>query len=154
MLEYIVVNTESEYQAAAKLFVEYALWLNIDLSFQHFDQELIHIKEMYAPPAGTIILCKNENDFIASVAVRPINKEIAEFKRMFVKTAFHRNGIGQSLLDLAFDFTKKSGYKKIRLDTLDNMIPAMSLYQKNGFYTIPAYYFNPEPNAVYFEKEV
>jgi hypothetical protein len=32
------------------------------------------------------------------------------------------------------------------------MLPAMNLYIKNGFKEIPAYYYNPEPTAVYFEK--
>jgi hypothetical protein len=34
------------------------------------------------------------------------------------------------------------------------MQPAMNLYKENGFKEIPAYYYNPEPTAVYFEKSL
>ena len=69
MIDYIIANTE-EYRQAALLFKEYAAWLNIDLSFQHFDEELLTLKSMYAAPDGGIILCKSGNKFIASAAIR------------------------------------------------------------------------------------
>ena len=63
MPEYILVTKEEEYKAAASLFKEYADWLNIDLCFQNFSEELLQLESMYAPPYGGIILAKNENDF-------------------------------------------------------------------------------------------
>lgn len=152
MPEYIFVSTDDEYNIAVKLFEEYAQWLNIDLSFQNFSEELNRVKSMYGPPKGCIILCKEGLDFVACVAIRPKENDIAELKRMYVKPAYHRKGIGECLLKKSLEFAKKMGYKKIRLDTLNTMTPAMNLYLKNGFYTIPAYYYNPEPTAEYFEK--
>ncbi len=152
MFEYIVVSTEEEYKAAISLFKEYAEWLNIDLSFQNFEAELETIKNMYSSPLGSIILCKNKKNFIACIAIRPKGDLIAEFKRMYVKPNYQRNKIGETLLALSLAFAKNAGYKKVRLDTLNTMTPAMNLYEKNGFYKIEAYYFNPEPTAVYFEK--
>lgn len=154
MFEYVFVSKEEEYVEAQRLFNEYALWLNIDLSFQDFEAELASLRTMYAEPTGCIILCKNEKNPVACVAVRSKEKDIAELKRMYVQPAFQRRGIGDILLKRALDFSKKAGYKKIRLDTLETMTPAMGLYEKNGFYNIPAYYYNPEPNAIYFEKEL
>jgi len=154
MFEYVFVSKEEEYLEAQRLFNEYALWLKIDLSFQNFEEELASLRTMYAEPKGCILLCKHEKNPVACVAVRSKEKDIAELKRMYVQSAFQKRGIGDVLLNMAIDFSKKAGYKKIRLDTLDTMIPAMGLYEKNGFYKIPAYYFNPEPNAVYFEKEL
>lgn len=154
MPEYITVKSDDEYKLAATLFNEYANWLNIDLSFQKFEDELRALKSMYGPSKGTIILCKSENEYIACVAVRPIDGKIAELKRMYVKPAFQRRGIGEKLLELSLSFAKNAGYEKARLDTLNTMTPAMNLYRKNGFYEIPAYYYNPEPTAVYFEIEV
>lgn len=152
MFDYITVTSDQEYREAAKLFVEYAQWLGIDLSFQNFEEELLSLKEMYKQPLGTIILCKKSNEYIGSVGLRPNENDIAELKRMYVKPAFQKLKIGQSLLHLSTEFARAAGYKKIRLDTLNHMTPAMNLYLKNGFYTIPPYYFNPEKNAVYFEK--
>ena len=152
MFNYIVVSKEDEYRIAANLFKEYAAWLGIDLGFQKFEDELLSLRKMYGPPHGTIILCKDDHEFVACVAVRPIDDKIAELKRMYVKPAFQRKGIGEELLRLSLSFAKNAGYEKARLDTLNTMLPAMSLYKKNGFQEIPAYYYNPEPTAVYFEK--
>ncbi len=152
MIEIITATTNEEYTAARKLFSEYATWLNIDLSFQAFEEELIHLKEMYNTPFGAIILARNETDFIGCVAVRKKEEGIAELKRMFVQPSFQKNGLGNILLNKALEEAKTMGYKKIWLDTLDNMLPAIKLYKNAGFYEIPAYYFNPQKNAVFFEK--
>ncbi|MEO8771110.1 MAG: GNAT family N-acetyltransferase [Ferruginibacter sp.] len=152
MPEHIQVHTDEEYKAAASLFKEYAAWLNIDLSFQHFEEELAQLKEMYVSPSGGIILSKNEMEYVGCIAIRKIDSEIAELKRMYVKPAFQQFGIGNALLLDALTLAKKCHYKKIRLDTLSNMAPAINLYKRNGFYEIAAYYFNPETTAVFFEK--
>lgn len=154
MPDFIAVTTDEEYAIAASLFNEYANWLGIDLSFQKFDEELQSLKLMYGPDKGIIIICKQDSDYMACIAVRPIDAETAEFKRMYVKSAFREMGIGQVLLEKAIEFAKLSGYQTIKLDTLNTMTPAMNLYKKNGFYEIPAYYFNPEKTAVYFEKKI
>jgi carbonic anhydrase len=152
MPDCIHVKTEKEYAAAASLFREYASWLNIDLSFQKFSEELEDLKTMYGPPAGGIILYKTIHEFAGCIAIRKTDQDTAELKRMYVKPAFQKKGIGKALLNEALLLAKKCGYKKIRLDTLSNMTPAIELYKKYGFYEIPAYYYNPEKNAVYFEK--
>lgn len=152
MPEYIHVNTVEDYAAAADLFRQYAAWLEIDLSFQHFGEELKELKKMYAAPFGGIILCKNEMDYVGCIAIRKLDSSIAELKRMYVRPASQHTGIGQTLLMEALLLARKHNYEKIRLDTLSNMNPAIDLYKKNGFYEIPAYYYNPEPTAVFFEK--
>ncbi len=148
----ILVSSSDEYAEAAMLFKEYAAWLNIDLSFQKFDDELLQLKEMYTLPHGAILLCIQQNTFIGCVAIRRKDDSVAELKRMYVKPSFQKQGIGSALLKNAINKAKELGYKKIVLDTLDNMTAAINLYTKAGFYTIKPYYFNPEKNAVFFEK--
>ena len=148
------VSHIDEYTIAAKLFHEYAIWLNIDLTFQNFEKELKVMAQMYAPPSGSIFLYQHNDNFIGCVAVRKIDEHTAELKRMYVKESQRQAGVGQLLLDAAISFARSAGYHLMRLDTLSNMTPAMNLYKKNGFVEIPAYYFNPHDNAVYFEKKL
>ena len=152
MVEIILAKTESDYNEASILFKEYAAWLNIDLSFQYFDEELLGLKEMYALPHGVILLIKEDGLFNGCVAVRKKELGIAELKRMYIKPMSRTVGLGASLLQRAIAIAKELGYEKIRLDTLDNMHPAINLYKKAGFYEIEPYYFNPQKNAVFFEK--
>ena len=152
MPEFIQVNTIEEYKEAASLFKQYATWLNIDLSFQHFDEELSQLSKMYVAPGGGIILYKTDSEYAGCIAIRKLDKEIAELKRMYVKPSFRKTGIGNALLHAALLLAGNFDYKKVRLDTLSNMTPAINLYKRNGFYEIPPYYFNPESTAVFFEK--
>lgn len=152
MLDYIIATSQNEYEAATKLFREYANWLGIDLCFQHFDEELASLSTMYHPSVGGIVLCRHQSNYIACVGVRKITTEIAELKRMWVQLPFQQQGIGQALLDKALAIARQGNYSSIRLDTLRHMHPAIGLYLKNGFYEIPAYYANPEKEVVYFEK--
>ncbi len=154
MFKIITVNTEAEYAAASLLFKEYAEWLNIDLSFQNFEEELLQLKEMYSEPDGAIFLLQQTVEFIGCVAIRKKENGIAELKRMYIQPTTRNTGGGTLLLEKALATAKNLGYKFIRLDTLANMTPAINLYKKHGFYEIAPYYFNPEENAVFFEREL
>jgi putative acetyltransferase len=154
MPEYLLVKTDEEYNAAIRLFKEYAAWLDIDLGFQHFDEELQDLKQMYNAIEGGIILCKEEGSFIGCVAIRKKEEKIAELKRMYVQPAHQHEGIGKKLLEQAIELACHCQYDYIRLDTLNHMLPAINLYKKYGFYLIEAYYHNPIATAVYFEKKL
>ncbi len=147
----MIADSDTEYSNAATLFKEYAAWLNIDLAFQEFEKELGSLKRMYGPPDGRIILCKVKDKCVACVAIRKINSDTAELKRMYVQQQYQKKGIGKALLERAIRLAREAGYSYIRLDTLSHMISAIQLYKQRGFYEIPAYYNNPNHTAVYFE---
>ena len=154
MPEYLIVQNDEEYKAAAALFKEYAAWLDIDLGFQHFDEELDNLKKMYNAADGGIIICKENDYFIGCVAIRRSAVNIAELKRMYVQPAHQYKGIGKNLLEQSLELAKNLHYECIRLDTLNHMTAAIDLYKKYGFYEIAAYYQNPFETAVYFEKKL
>lgn len=154
MIEYCIARSEEDFASAAGLFREYAAGLDIDLSFQHFNEELQQVHEMYNQADGGIILAKNENEFIACVALRRFAPNTAELKRMYVKPSFRQLGIGNVLLEKAIEMARSLSYQSICLDTLNSMLPAMQLYEKAGFRKVPAYYHNPNATAVYYELKL
>jgi putative acetyltransferase len=153
-LEYIIPQTESQFNDAIGLFQEYANSLNISLAFQKFEEELNIIHSMYGSPSGCLLLVYEQQLPIACAAYRKIGEGICELKRMYIKPSYRGKGIGQKLLDLLCTRAKLNGYASMRLDTLDSMLPAIKLYTNNGFYTIEAYYHNPNEGVVYMEKSL
>jgi ribosomal protein S18 acetylase RimI-like enzyme len=148
----ITANSKDEFQLAKSLFQQYANSLSFNLCFQDFENELNQLSIQYNKPTGALILAYQNETAIGCVGVRYLDKEVAELKRMFVLPEFRKLKIGHRLLEEALKSAKELGYNKIRLDTLQDMVAARALYQKNGFYEITSYRHNPIAGAIYMEK--
>lgn len=153
-MKYITPNTANQFNDAISLFQEYANSLNISLAFQNFDEELNIINSMYGSPTGCLLLVYDNELPVACAAYRKIGEDICELKRMYIKPDYRRKGIGQEIMNILCTRSKLNGYRLMRLDTLDTMTPAIKLYSNNGFYTIEAYYHNPNEGVVYMEKSL
>jgi ribosomal protein S18 acetylase RimI-like enzyme len=153
-LKYIIPSNQAEFNDAVSLFNEYANSLNISLDFQNFDEELNIIQTMYGSPTGCLLLVYDQDKAVGCAAYRKIEEGICELKRMYIKPSYRGKNIGQTLLDMLATKAFLNGYCLMRLDTLDTMKSALSLYHKNDFYEIPAYCFNPNAGVVYMEKKL
>ena len=151
---YKVITEAADFALAGELFKEYAVYIGIDLSFQHFEKELQVLGGQYHTPDGALILAYLDGVAVGCVGVRRLEADIAELKRMYVKPEARQYGIGVGLLERALAIAVGLGYQRIRLDTLDHMTKAQDLYRRFGFYTIPPSRFNPLEGAVYMEKEL
>ncbi|MDR6569921.1 Ribosomal protein S18 acetylase RimI [Chitinophaga ginsengisegetis] len=158
MTEIIKVTAEdSKHLNQVKLlFREYANWLNVDLSFQQFEDELANLPGVYVPPTGALFLALVDGQLAGCVAIRSFDDSTAtaEMKRLFVKDAFKGHGVGKALASAAIAESRELGYKRILLDTLAHMRPAIDLYTSLGFQPIAAYYDNPISDAVYLSLNI
>ncbi len=72
---------------------------------------------------------------------------------MYVLRQFRQLGIGQKMLDIAIEFAKSFGYKRIVLDSSKYLYAARHLYLKKGFVDISRYNDNYRAN-VFMEKKL
>jgi putative acetyltransferase len=126
---------------------EYAAWLEVDLCFQNFEQELAALPGEYSPPLGRLLIAEGAG----CVALRPIDDEICEMKRLYVRPDHRGTGLGRSLILAIVDEARAAGYRRIRLDTMPKMDSAQRLYASLGFRDIAPYRYNPEPGARFLE---
>ncbi len=193
MLEVVKVTEGKYLEDVRRLFLAYADWIGIDLSFQNFNEELKSLPGDYAPPGGELIgygsvasasadassgtqknalanadatdktgtgrggcllLALYDGKAAGCVAVRKIDGEICEMKRLYALPDFQGLGIGSKLVHSIIDESKRLGYEKMRLDTMPKMGAAQKLYRSLGFKEIEAYRFNPEPGAVFMELDL
>jgi len=75
-------------------------------------------------------------------------------KRLYVRPAFRRFGLGRIMAQALLDDARRAGYSTMLLDTLDDMEAARELYATLGFHEIPPYYFNPIPGAHYLKADL
>ena len=149
-----ITEKDADLDAAVQLFKDYAAELNVNLCFQSFDAELEDPLKKYGSPNGALFLGYCNNVPIACIALQPIADGSCEMKRLYVKPAFRKFKIGDTLVQQLLITAKKLGYKKMKLDTLQRLQPAINLYKKHGFIVTTAYYKNPLPEVVYMEKKL
>ncbi len=146
---------ENDLNEVRSAFREYANWLGVNLAFQgDFEQELANLPGKYAPPSGRLLVARSDAGLAGTVALRSLGDGICEMKRLFVREAYRGQGLGRQLVSRILDEARKTGYQRMRLDTLASMTEAVTLYKSTGFQVIPAYYHNPLPNVVYFELDL
>ena len=144
--------------AARELFSEYARSLNIDLDFQNFNAELARLPGAYAAPSGCLLLAYVDGVLAGCGALRALpdvdQPNACEMKRLYVRPAFRRFGLGRVLAQALLDAARHSGYSVMLLDTLDEMASARGLYAALGFTEIAPYYFNPIRGVHYLQAEL
>lgn len=145
--------TPSDLEAVRELFREYAEALDFDLSFQNFAAELDGLPGDYAEPGGALLLAWCGGQLAGCGALRPLPQadepNACEMKRLYVRRAFRRFGIGRLLAEALIDRARGAGYSSMLLDTLDDMEAARELYASLGFEEVPPYYYNPIAGAHY-----
>ncbi len=151
MCRLIEVTSTEDVQVIRELFDEYAVSIGIDLTFQNFEQELIHIADIYMPPEGALLLAKQDGMPAGCVGLRKMEGRRCEMKRLYVRPKFRGKGLGRALCSRIILKGRQLGYREMLLDTLSSMIGAQALYRSHGFRETVPYYHNPLPEAQYMQ---
>lgn len=145
-----IATTTKDFALGKEIILEYVAWLDFDLSFQNFDDEINSLEQMYSAPTGGLLIAKVNEEPAGVAGIRQFGNDDCELKRMFVKQDFRGLGLGKALLLESIALARQLGYKTIKLDTAEYMKDAIQLYAQNGFLEIPPYRYNPHESAKYF----
>ena len=107
------------------------------------EEELATLPGAYLPPSGRLLLATDDGESAGCVALRPIDAQYSEMKRMFVYPHLRGRGIGLALSQRVIEHARASGYRAMRLDTSIRQAEAEALYSRLGFNIIPPYYELP-----------
>lgn len=144
----------AELDAVRALIEEYVRSLGIDLSFQEVDAELADLASAYGPPGGCILVALAGEKVAGCVALRPLEDQICEMKRLYVRSHYRGSGLGKRLALAVIEKGRDLGYERMRIDTLPQMQEARKLYASLGFREIAPYRFNPVPGTAFMELEL
>jgi carbonic anhydrase len=148
-------ESSADIDEARALFKEYEASLGISLCFQSFDQELANLPGDYSPPSGRLLLARIGAKVAGCIALRRINGDTCEMKRLYLRPEFRGTGLGGKMVEAILSEARQIGYSKMRLDTLPGrMDNAIKLYRSIGFKEIPAYYDTPLSDTLYMELDL
>ncbi|HEX5766161.1 MAG TPA: GNAT family N-acetyltransferase [Woeseiaceae bacterium] len=105
-----------------------------------FEAELLSLPGKYSPPHGQLLLAFAGDRPAGCVALRGIDEEVCEMKRMFVYPELHGGGIGRVLADAIVEEARRLKYRTMVLDTSIRQREAQALYQRLGFERTEPYY--------------
>lgn len=155
MLKIVPAGAAEDLADIRVLFGEYSGLVAEALCFQNFDQELEALPGHYAPPAGALLIARDTGQSNAAaagcVALRRIDGDTAEMKRMYVRERYRGTGLGRKLALAIIAEAKQRKHARIVLDTLPKLTTAIALYRDLGFRECAPYLAAPTPGALCFE---
>jgi putative acetyltransferase len=88
-------------------------------------------------------------------AVKLIDREYAEIKRMYVRPQFRGIGLAKLMLRHLSDHAQARGIELLRLETGIHQPAALGLYERSGFRLIPPFgEYREDPLSRFYEKRL
>ena len=149
-VEFEQVENDVQKAQAASLIREYLEGLNDRLRKDYgmsFDAEAMVQSDLsdplkFHPPGGRFYLAKSNEEAVGVGALKQLDDLVGELQRMYVLPASRRRGIGRAIAHRLVDEARAIGYRKLRLESLEFLEAAHSLYRSLGFRQIEPYAHN------------
>jgi len=131
-----VINYQPEYQpwfeSLNRTWIEKYFWME-PIDFEVLQKPGEHI----ISHGGFILMAKEDDQIVGTVALKFVAKGVYEFTKMAVDEKLHGKKIGQTLAEVAIAKCKAMGALSIILYSNTKLIPAIALYRKLGFVEVP-----------------
>ena len=103
-------------------------------------KDMDDIETNYFENGGIFLVMLDGNEMIATGAIRQLEDDTCELKRLWLLSEFHGKGLGYRMLQELLSFARGKGYQRIRLETDPvSQSRALDFYRRIGFYEIPRY---------------
>jgi carbonic anhydrase len=143
------VNGEVALASVRILLQEYWDSFGFTPCFQNFGDELASLPGAYAPPKGRLALATIDCKVAGCVALRHVDADRAEAKRLYVRPEFRGLGLGRALLEWVMSEARAAGYRELVGDTMPAMQDALALYGRMGFDRVLPDTEQPTPGAIF-----
>lgn len=142
------VRTDPQAEAVTELVWEFFDYLRRDfpdragmieryLEVQDVAGELADLLNRFTPPKGECLLAHRDGHPVGTLMLKRVNETTCEMNRMWVRPEARGAGVGRDLVLRLCDEARNMGFTLMKLEALDERIPAVPLYHKMGFVTDP-----------------
>ena len=99
-------------------------------------------------PRGRLLVARLDEHPVGVGALKPVDDTTAEVKRMFVRPAAQKLGVGRAILARLVQDARAEGYATVRLETLRSMTTARAMYSAFGFIEVAKFEGSELANTV------
>ncbi|MFZ5881011.1 MAG: GNAT family N-acetyltransferase [Chloroflexota bacterium] len=96
-------------------------------------------QNIYTGDHGLFLAVLDEGRLVGTGAIKHLEADIAELKRLWLLEEYHGRGIGYQVVQRLLDFSRARGWSRIRLQTGSEQLRALAFYKRLGFIEIPSY---------------
>lgn len=103
-------------------------------------QDMDDFQNTYCNNDSIFLVMTDHDRIIGTGAVRKIDDEICELKRVWLLFEYHGKGLGYRMMQELLSFAREKGYSRMWLETdQEHQNRAFNFYKRLGFYEIPRY---------------
>ena len=133
--------------------------LNMELALRYPEPGANHFRldpDEVAHGRGALLIARIDGAPVGCGAVRLLDPDTAEIKRMFTRPAARRRGVGGALLAALEAEARALGVRRLLLETGTRQQEAVALYESHGFVHIPLYgeYIASADTSLCMEKQL
>ncbi|MBX3014777.1 MAG: GNAT family N-acetyltransferase [Caldilineaceae bacterium] len=90
-------------------------------------------------PRAAFVIARHNGHAVGCGALRPLDAQTVEVKRMYTRADYRRQGVAQAVLAELERLAISFGYTNIKLQTGPKQLNAAALYELVGYYRIPRF---------------
>ncbi len=115
-----------------ELFIEYSRIKGAESCLVSFDAELNDLAGFYQ--GGVLLIGYEDETPVSCIAVKKIDNDVCEAKRLFIKPEYRGKGYARVMLDAMLEKAKDLGFKKVTFTTKPAVMQiGYGLYKRMGF---------------------
>lgn len=106
----------------------------------YYDDTLTCMAETHAAPRSIYYVGMVNGIMTGGAGIYPTDglpPDTCELVKMYILPEARGKGVGKALVDKCITFAKEQGYKKVYLETMEELKNAVNMYERSGFSLLP-----------------
>jgi len=107
----------------------------------YYDESLSRMYEFYSSDQSIYFVAETKDGIVGGAGVYPtegLPADTCELVKMYILPQARGKGLGKLLISQCIEFAKQQGYKKMYLETMNELNQAVLMYEKTGFTLLTA----------------
>lgn len=104
--------------------------------FAYVDEIVYRFVEKYNAETDFLKIIECNGVPAGSIAIAKADESTAQLRFFMLEPEMRQRGYGNRLMDIALDFCRKKGYKKVFLLTITAQVVARHIYETHGFHKV------------------